>query len=412
MKLDLPVIPTPVNKRIACQINPNAARAIRKGHPWLYDSSIKKQNKSGAPGDLAVLFDGKRQFVAIGLYDPYSPIRVKILSLDNPTVIDEAWFQKVIWEAWQARKGLPTNTTGYRLVHGENDGLPGLVVDRYAHTLVMKLYTLVWLPYLQQIINTLINIESIERIVLRISRGVEKHSQQIYGLENGAILYGPDITSQLFFEENGLTFEVDPLHGQKTGFYLDQRDNRSRVEKLANKKNILNVFAYTGGFSLYAARGGAVSITSIDLSQPALDSAVRNFSHNKVNSNVRLARHNVIQGDAFKVLLDLSHEKKQYDVVIIDPPGFANKRKHKEKALSAYKQLNHLGLNLLRTGGILIQSSCSSQIDESTFFSMLHNSAKRHGRNMTEIERTGHAIDHPVRFDQGAYLKTLFASIY
>jgi len=203
MKYQLPVIPPPADKRIACHINQNAARAIRKGHPWLYDTAIDRQNREGAPGDLVVVFDNKRQFVAIGLFDPISPIRVKVLSLDNPTVINEDWFHNVIWEAQQGRKGIPTNTTGYRLIHGENDGLPGLVVDRYANTFVMKLYTLVWLPYLDQIINTLTGMERIKRIVLRISRSIEKHSQQLYGLEDGTILHGPNISTRLFFEENG-----------------------------------------------------------------------------------------------------------------------------------------------------------------------------------------------------------------
>jgi len=398
-------LPSPSTKRIALRVSPPAERALRQGHPWLFEQSITNISHVGAPGDLAVIFDEKRRFQAVGLYDPVSPIRMRILQARQPAIINTDWFRSKLDIASRVREPLnEMNTTGYRLVHGENDGLPGLVIDRYADTLVIKIYTPAWIPHLKDFCDALTQVSSAEHLILLFSRSTQKQTSFLHGLEDGMTLTFQPPPKLILFKENGLTFEADPVRGQKTGFFLDQRDNRARVEKLSKGKSVLNVFAYTGGFSVYAARGGAKEVVSVDVSAPALDGAVRNMAHNKLT-----VPHETIAEDAFEVLARMGRQKRLFDMVIIDPPMFAQNEKQIEAALSAYRKLTHLGLGVLRKGGTLVQASCSSRIDDESFFESIHNSAKETGRKLSEIERTGHALDHPITFKEGAYLKCLFA---
>ena len=400
-------LPVPSAKRIALRISAPAERALRQGHPWVFDQSITEQSHSGAPGDLAVIFDDKRRFLAIGLYDPTSPIRVRILQSRQPVPIHADWFRAKLVSAARVRTPLEeTNTTGCRLVHGENDGLPGLVLDRYADTLVLKLYTPAWLPHLKQFCDALTQVSPASHLILRLSRALQKQTDLLHGLSNGMTLSLQTPPSLILFQENGLIFESDPVHGQKTGFFLDQRDNRAQVEKFSRDKSVLNVFAYTGGFSVYAARGGAKQIVSVDISAPALEAAVRNMVHNKLT-----VPHETIAEDAFEILARMESQKRLFDMVILDPPMFAQSEKQIDTALSAYRKLTRLGLSVLQPGGTLVQASCSSRVDADSFFESIHRSAREAGRMLTEIARTGHALDHPIGFAEGAYLKCLFATV-
>lgn len=402
-------IPEPASRRIALRVSPEAERALRQGHPWLFDQAIRQQSHDGAPGDLAVIFDRKRRFLAVGLYDPHMPIRVRILQHNEPATIDRDWFENKLTTAAQLRTTFrQQDTSGYRLVHGENDGLPGLVIDRYTDTLVLKLYTPSWIPHLNDVCSALVNTIPAERLILRLNRSTQQQPQDLHNLSDGMILSGPDLDGPILFQENGLTFEADPIHGQKTGFFLDQRDNRARVEKLAAGKSVLNVFAYTGGFSVYAARGGAHHIVSVDVSTPALEAADRNFAHNQHIPTIATASHETIAGDAFEVLARTSKNNRRFDMVIIDPSMFAQNQSQIVQALSAYKKLTHLGLDVLNPGGILVQASCSSRVNAETFFNTINRAAQQAGRPLRELERTGHALDHPIAFKEGAYLKCLF----
>jgi 23S rRNA (cytosine1962-C5)-methyltransferase len=405
----LPLLPSPAERRIAVRITPQAERAMRQRHPWLYAEAITKQSHEGQPGDLAVIFDSQRKFLAIGLYDPTSQIRVRVLQHRKPAQIDQDWFKTKIEEAAQIRASLPTNTNGYRLVHGENDGLPGLVIDRYDESFVLKLYTPGWIPYLPILITLLKEYLTPERVVLRLSRGMLRYPEFLHRLEDGAVIWGNPLRGPVLFLENRITFEVDLQHGQKTGFFLDQRDNRAKVERISHGKSVLNVFAYTGGFSVYAARGGAHEVISVDISQPALDAAKRNFAHNNDHPKMAACYHVTRAGDAFKLLSDYALEKRNFDIIIIDPPSFAKKIVETRKALAAYQQLTRLGLAVLTPGGMLVQASCSSRVSAAEFFSSIHQAARQAGRPLNEIERTGHAIDHPIGFPEGEYLKCLFA---
>ena len=407
----LAALPKTTERRIALSVTRDAERHLRSGHPWLFADSITKASHDGAPGDLAVVFDQKRRFVAVGLYDPTSPIRLRVLQQGTPATIDRAWFAQKLTSAAQLRQPLTANqqTTGYRLVYGENDGLPGLVIDRYAGTLVVKLYTTAWLPHLVDLLTALLTVQRAEQIVLRLSRNVQQLSAQLFGLTEGMVIGETGLTGPVVFLENGLRFEADPIHGQKTGFFLDQRENRARVERLAAGKRVLNLFAYNGGFSLYAARGGATQVTSLDSSRPALAAATRNFALNQSNPNVAKADHQLLAGDAFGLLQQLANDGMGYDLVIIDPPAFAKRQSEVERALEAYAQLTRLGLNVLVPGGTIVLASCSSRVTAEAFAANAVQAALRVGRPLRIFDQTGHALDHPVGFIEGAYLKCLYA---
>lgn len=410
--INLPqTLPQPADRRIALHVTRAAERQLRNGHPWLFADAITRQSHDGKPGDLAVVFDQKRRFLAIGLYDPTSPIRLRVLARGNPATIDQTWFGHQLQRATQRRNVLEMDakTTGYRLVYGENDGLPGLVIDRYATTLVLKLYTTAWIPHLADLLAILCAEQSMERIVLRMSRNVQALSAYLYGLEEGMILVGAPITEPLIFLENGLRFEADPIRGQKTGFFLDQRENRARVEQLATGKRVLNVFAYNGGFSLYAARGGAHAVTSLDISHQALAAAERNFALNQAQPTIAATNHHLLIGDAFSLLQQQATTGERYDLVIIDPPAFAKRKTEVSRALSAYARLAQLGLRVLRKDGTIVLASCSSRIGAAEFVANAQNAAQGRGRPLQIFAQTGHPLDHPVGFPEGAYLKCLYA---
>ncbi len=287
--------------------------------------------------------------------------------------------------------------------------MPGLVADRYADTLVVKLYTRAWTPHLPEVLNALLHQQPAERVILRLSRAVQRSPVLGYGLADGRTLFGTPADGPVIFRENGLMFEADPVHGQKTGFFLDQRENRARVEAVAAGKKVLNVFAYSGGFSLYAARGGATAVTSLDISAPALEVARRNFARNGQLPAIAAARHVTMAADAFQALASMVEDGVRFDVVILDPPSFAKQKSEVEHALGAYRRLVELGLGIVVAGGILISASCSSRVPADTFFAHVLDVGRLQGRPLTEIARTEHPLDHPVNFPEGAYLKCLFA---
>ena len=406
--MHLMVSQNPTNiQRLAVRVTPVAERAIKSGHPWLFESAIQSVSDDGRSGDLAIIFDRKNRFLAVGLYDPDSMIRVRILQQGESATINREWFQAQIEIAARSRAGLSAaQTTGYRLVHGENDGLPGLVIDRYDRTFVMKLYSAAWLPHLPEVVKALVDVVAPQRIVLRLNRDVTRQEDLLDGLQDGSTIFGSPPDGPVLFRENGLHFEADVIAGQKTGFFLDQRENRAMVEKMARGKSVLNVFAYTGGFSLYAARGGATAVTSIDLSEPALLAAERNFALNPALSRVP---HKLIQGDAFQKLTRFGKDRRMFDMVIIDPPSFAKQKSEIDGALAAYARLVRLGLAVLSPKGRLVMASCSSRVAADDFFALVHGTAQRVKRPLNELERTTHPLDHPIRFPEGAYLKCIFA---
>lgn len=407
----LSAVPPASSRRLAIRITKDALRQVAGGHPWIFDGAIESISHQGGAGDLAVVFDQKRRFAAIGLYDPASPIRVRVLHTGSPVAIDADFWLERVARALDLRRPLidDVSTDAYRCINGENDGLPGLVVDRYAGTLVAKVYTSAWLPHLGEILRILVSLLDAERVVLRLARSID--SASAHGLHDGQTLIGSPPKGPVVFTERGLQFEADVVAGQKTGHFLDQRENRVLVGGLSGDGAILDVFACTGGFSVHAAAGGARAVTSVDLSRPALDTARRNWERNRHQPLVDSAVHTVIAGDAFDVLDDMARRGATHDVVVIDPPSFASSAAQVDRALRSYRRLTTLGLALVADGGMLVQSSCSSRVDEATFVDTIHAGAADAGVSLEEWARTGHALDHPVTFPEGRYLKTFFARV-
>ena len=277
---------TKTNARLKLRVSPVAESNLRAGHPWLFADSIREQNRAGATGELAVVYDRQDKFLAVGLFDPDSPIRLRVLHHGKPLTIDANWWAAQLDQAIARRRGwFDERTNGYRLINGESDGWPGLVLDRYAETLVLKIYAAIWLPRLEEVVELIQARLNPERMVLRSSRNLEAT------LSEGKVIRGPELTKPIVFQENRICFEADVLRGQKTGFFLDQRENRRRIETLARGRTVLNAFSFSGGFSLYAARGGASSVTDLDISAHALASAQRNFALNQTDPMMARCRH-------------------------------------------------------------------------------------------------------------------------
>jgi 23S rRNA (cytosine1962-C5)-methyltransferase len=288
------------------------------------------------------------------------------------------------------------------------------VLDRYAETLVLKLYTAAWLPRLAEIIELISEraLQSLQlgaldlRMVLRLSRNIQTFAEQGFGKGDGQVLIGPSLGQPVQFLESGLKFEADVLRGQKTGFFLDQRENRRHVEALARGRTVLNAFSFSGGFSLYAARGGARSVTDLDLSAHALLAAGRNFALNQALAPIASCTHECIQADAFN-WLDSNADRK-FDLVILDPPSLARRETERAGAIRAYGRLAASGLDHLSPDGILVACSCSAHVSAREFFDIVRRAVQESGRAYEELEITGHAADHPATFAEAQYLKAIY----
>src|SRR4051794_18273724 len=277
-------LPVVSDKRMAVRVTPDARRQIAAGHPWVFNESITSISHRGAVGDLAVIFDNDRNFVAIGLWDPGSPIRIRILHHGKPVTIDAAFWHQRITAAIERRAGIGSDTDGYRVLNGENDGFPGLVLDRYADTLVVKLYSPTWIPHLRSLVDAIDKLLAPSALVLRLARTMAE--QKMHGLTEGMALIGETPAEPVLFHENGLVFEADVVHGQKTGHFLDQRDNRALVGSMSAGMRVLDVFAATGGFGIYAAAGGAARGTSVRQRGPNLALPGPNLQHKALLPNL------------------------------------------------------------------------------------------------------------------------------
>jgi 23S rRNA (cytosine1962-C5)-methyltransferase len=394
-------------RRLKLRVTAGAEAALRQGHPWVFAEAIREQSRPGQTGELAVVYDSKNRFLAVGLFDADSPIRLRALHTGRPETIDARWWAGRLEQALERRRGLfDDQTTGYRWIHGENDGWPGLVLDRYDRTLVLKLYTAAWLPRLGEIAALFTERLRPERVVLRLGRNIRESAGKRFSRTDGELLHGEPPEGPVVFTESGLRFEAEVLRGQKTGFFLDQRENRRKVEGLAGGRRVLNAFSYSGGFSLYAARGGAASVTDLDLSARALAGAVRNFALNRGNEAVASCAHETVRAEAFEWLGDGA--ERQFDLIILDPPSLAKRQAEQAGAIRAYDRLAGLGLARLAPGGILAACSCSAHVSAEQFFGAARRAAARSGRPVRELETTGQPPDHQAVFKEARYLKAIF----
>lgn len=378
---------------------PRAESAVRRGHPWVFAESVKSHDRDGAPGDLAVVYDRHDRFLAVGLWDPRSPIRLRVVHAGGPATIDRAWWLGRAREALRRREAVFSEaTTGARCIHGESDGFPGLVADRYADTLVVKLYSAVWLPRWEELEGVLREVFAPRHLVLRMSRNLSGAAAE-FGLAEGFVGAGGE--EVVVFRENGLSFEAEVLRGQKTGFFLDQRDNRARVGALAAGREVLNLFSFSGGFSVYAAHGGAVRVVDVDISAHALAGARRNFALNPALAGVR---HEGVKADVFEWLAESG---ERFDLVVCDPPSLAKREQDRGRAIVAYRRLAAAALARVRDGGVLVAASCSAHVSSDEFFAAVRGEAVRDGRRFEELWTSGHAADHPADFPEAHYLKAI-----
>ncbi len=394
--------------RLRLRVTAAAESAVRGGHPWVFDASIREQNRAGQPGEFAVLFDRRDKFLALGLYDPLSPIRVRVLHCGKPVTADDNWWRARLQTTLARRNGLfDSQTTGHRCISGESDGWPGLVLDRYDTTFVLKLYSAAWLPRVGEVVRWLG--ETSPNLVLRLSRNIQSLAEKEFNLRDGQVLLGSAPTGPVVFLETGIRFEAEVIRGQKTGFFLDQRENRRRVETLAAGRDVLNAFSFSGGFSLYAARGGARSTTDLDISPHALDSARRNFALNAADPQIAACRHECAQADTFDWLA--ASTRADFDLVILDPPSLAKRETERVGAIQAYRRLALLGLPRLRPGGILVAASCSAHVSAPEFYDAVLDALRSSRRRFVELARTAHAPDHPATFPEAQYLKCVFVRL-
>lgn len=415
-RIDPEAFPRPADKPVALRLRPAAEQAVRDGHPWLFGDSVVSLSRPAGPGDVVVLFDRKNRFLGAGLYDPEGLIRVQLLVHREPAEIGPGLFRTRIAGALGLRSEVASRqTTAYRVLSGGNDGMPGLVADLYDRTLVLELFSTAWLPHLRSLVPVFLEVLAPERILLLASGRVAASPHCPPTVAEGGVLHGGGAErgpeEGIPFLETGLHFEAHPFEGHKTGFYLDQRDNRRKLAAHAAGERVLNVFSYTGGFSVHAARGGAREVVSVDRAEPVLAQARRHFELNAGDSAVAACRHRTVVGEAFEVMEGMGKGKgrESFDVVVIDPPSFARAARQRERALGAYRKLTALALPLLRPGGLLVQASCSSRVGREEFFGAVHAAARSAGRPLRELERTGHPPDHPVTFPEGEYLKCLWA---
>jgi 23S rRNA (cytosine1962-C5)-methyltransferase len=392
--------------RLRLRVTQTAETLIRKGHPWLFSDSIHEQNRVGSLGELAVIFDRADKFLAVGLFDPESPIRARILHVGKPQNIDSDFWRTRLKAALQKREGIfDTQTTGFRCINGESDGWPALVLDHYDTTLVLKIYSGIWFSRLGEVVNLFSTELPNERIVLRLSRNIQKAAEK-FGFSDGQILRGKPVSETVVFQESGIKFEAEVLRGQKTGFFLDQRENRRIVETLSAGKSVLNAFSFSGGFSLYAARGGAISVTDLDISAHALASSKRNFALNADNPKIARCHHETIQADVFEWLQ--KNQNRLFDLIILDPPSLAKREAERAEAIRAYRKLAESGIHLLKPRGILLCASCSAHVSAEEFFRAVRETAVASRRKFTELQTTRHAPDHAATFKEAEYLKGIY----
>jgi 23S rRNA (cytosine1962-C5)-methyltransferase len=402
--MSLPEITIPINLRAK----------LLQGHPWIYRDHVG----GGAglrSGSWVQLRCGG--LTAVGLWDAHSPIAVRLFSRKGQP--NAEWFAERVWEAWEGREPLrASDTTAYRWVYGEGDGLPGLVADRYGDYAIIQTYADSLSAIVPQVSAAMRRCDpELRGILLRESgrdgqaadEQVELGAQQRAKTAGTKLMWGEAPPADLVVQEQGLYFRANLFEGQKTGLFLDQRENRRTVEQLAGGREVLNCFSYTGGFSLYALRGGAAHVVSADIGQ-GLDAAA---SQNLALNGLPAERHQFITEDCFALLDAYAKAERHFQMVILDPPSFARSKSSQQAALRAYTRLNALGLRCVEIGGLLVTSSCTSQVGPEAFRSLLADAAVQAGRRLQIIHEAGHPLDHPVPagFPEGRYLKFIVARV-
>ena len=383
--------------------------AFKLHHPWLFAGAVGRLEGRARPGDtVEVLADNLRP-LGRAAYSPRSQIRARFWTFDPEESVDDAFFKRSIAAAVARRQALPElrGQSGLRLIHAESDGLPGVIADRYGDTVVVQLTSAGADKWRNAIVAGLVKATDCARIY-------ERSDSEVRGLEGleptTGWLPGAAPDAPLNIEENGVRLAVDIVGGHKTGFYLDQRDNRALISRLAAGGEVLNCFCYSGGFSLQALAGGAASVLSIDSSGPALEQARKSLA---LNPQLPAERAEWLEADVFLALREFRKEGRLFDLIVLDPPKFAPSAAHAERAARAYKDINLLGLRLLKAGGLLMTYSCSGGIGLELFQKIVAGAALDAGREARIVRRLTGSADHPValNFPEGEYLKGLLLQV-
>ncbi len=386
-------------------VKPGLGRHLRLGHPWVYRRALAEFPKL-PPGAVIDLVD-EGKFAARGYFDPYSAIAARVLTTDPSESIDQAFYDRRIQRAFDIRTRFVdrSQTDAFRLVHGEADFLPGVVVDLYGAWAVVKLYSAGLAAHRAMILEALWKqIPHLQGIVGRDSPVRDDEDQRTEN-SSATILGGKAAPRPLHILENGARFAVDLQGGQKTGFFLDQRENRALVRQWATGRRVLNCFCYSGGFSVNAGLGGALQIFSVDQDEAAIALARENFSLNGLEP----AAHDFLAADVFKLLESLRQEKRTFDLVMLDPPAFAKNQKAVEAAVAGYASLNRQALALVAPGGLLFTASCSARVSAEAFEMAVREGARNASAEVTVLAQRFQPPDHPIRleFPEGRYLKLL-----
>jgi 23S rRNA (cytosine1962-C5)-methyltransferase len=388
----------------AIYLKPGREKSVLQRHPWIFSGAIDRVEGSLAIGSSVEVRASNREMLGWAAYSPSSNIRARMWTWDATEPVDGSLFYRRLEQSIAFRKALiaPSETDAVRLVHGESDGLPGVVVDQYGEMVVMQCLSAGAEYWQKALVDGLVDLLRPACIVERSDVDV----RTLEGLEQRVgILYGQPPAERLTITENGLKFGVDVFGGQKTGFYIDQRRNRQRVRELVNGRSVLNCFSYTGAFSVYALAGGASEVLSVDSSADALRWGAENVALN--GFPIESARWE--EADVFQALRTMRDRGMHFDAIILDPPKFAPTASQAERAARGYKDINLLALKLLRAGGLLFTFSCSGGVSPDLFQKIVSGAAMDAGVTARIVERFEQGPDHPValNFPEGAYLKGL-----
>jgi 23S rRNA (cytosine1962-C5)-methyltransferase len=370
--------------------------SLQRRHPWVFSGAIAKKDDHLRDGDIVEVFNNKKDYLATGYYAGGS-IAVRIISFTQVPIDEEFWYEKIN-KAWHYRQHLHIlndRTNVCRLFFGEGDGVPGLIIDYYDGHVVIQAHSGGVHLQRDKIANAINRVlgPSVKSIYDKSAETLSKHFS--VKVQNGFLYGGPQ---EIVVMENGHFFKVDFVNGQKTGFFIDQRENRKLLSEYCKNKSVLNTFCYTGGFSVYAVYGGAAMVESVDVSQPAIDLCDENIELNNLNN------HTSYCTDTFEFLKD---RRDVYDVIVLDPPAFAKSRDSKHNAVIGYKRLNAMAMKHIKPNGIIFTFSCSGVVDKMLFYNTITAAALESGRNIRILHYLSQPADHPVTptFAEGEYLK-------
>ena len=378
--------------------------SILRGHPWAFAEAFKAIPEGLKTGDIAEVYSHKNALLGMGYVDVESKILVRMVPV-NPGEDFEKGVARLVKQAVAHRKEFfnePEKTNAYRVINGEGDGLPGLIVDYYAGAVSLQIYSLGLQPFMDIVCKAL-------REALGNVRWIYQRNQiRLAKSESAKLVFGKNLPEKIEFKENGLKFSTDLVNGQKTGFFLDQRENRHLIRSIAKGKTLLNVCGYTGAFTVAAIAGGCKSSVTVDIAKPALVEAEQNLRlNNFFNSN-----HKLVTADMYDYLAQC--KEKSFDIVVLDPPSMAKNKRDVEKAIRAYKKLNMAGVKMVKAGGFLYTASCTSQVTRKEFLDAVREGIAAAGRRAIVVRETFHTYDHPTSLahPEGPYLKGILLRIY